>query len=127
MACSKSNIDFEKLRIEGNEIYLSVDDGLPPVLQIYRLEKAISKYTKALEIANNVSDCASALKNIGIVSLKVAKVLAAKNEFLRVKYYLTDSIKSFSSSYLNGKSFKPTEWVMELEEKISCSGSSSYF
>ena len=111
----------EQLRNEGNKILSSISDGLPPVIQVSRLEKAITTYRNALEKATSQSDRASALKNIGVASMKVAKVLSIKHEFLRVRYYLKETMESYSNSYYNGQSVKSIEWLIDIEEKMCTS------
>ena len=108
-----------KLRDEGNKLYKSVTPDLAPVLRKSRLEQAICSYNKALYAAANDDERASAAKNVGVASAKLANLFHSTGEKLAsVKFRFKQAIEYFSRSCNYAAVCKDVEWQGVLLQAI---------
>ncbi|XP_052246457.1 uncharacterized protein LOC127855118 [Dreissena polymorpha] len=109
----------EHWRRQGNDVYVSVEGGMAPSLQIQRFQKAIQCYQKAFDVAKTEADSSSAAKNIGRASWRCAKVHAASGAYLaQYRYTLLhlckEALKNFSFAYTRGFNVMPHNWVTDI-------------
>ena len=64
----------EQWRTEGNTIYVTAKIDLSPTVREARLQKAMSCFEKAQQTASSDDETASASKNIGMCSWRLATV-----------------------------------------------------
>ena len=113
-----SNSASKRLREEGNKLLASIDDNLAPVLRKSRLEQVIYKYNQASSAAQDMDEKASALKNIAVVSSKLAKLLNPDKELQLLIYHLRTASECFSQSNSCAEGVKSTEWKEHLISSI---------
>lgn len=106
------------LREEGNRFYFSVKDGVAPVLKRSFLEKALYKYNQAVNAAKENDEKASALKNAAFASSKLAMLVVLDQEFQLLTYYLRNTSKYFSQSWIYGESIKTPQWKEALISSV---------
>ena len=108
-----------KWRQEGNKIYKSVTDGLAPLLQKSRLEEAVKAYTKALNLAANDDEKASAAKNVAVGSEKLANTLEVLGErSVLVRHYFKEGMQHYCKAMQHGL-HKSEEWRLGIRQMSS--------
>ncbi|KAK3084872.1 hypothetical protein FSP39_020577 [Pinctada imbricata] len=102
-------------REQGNAIYITAKDGLPPVIKKDRLRNAANYYYKAFNSSDTEDEKVSAAKNLGMVSWKTAKVDEATTERITIMIHMyKEAFKYFSFAYYHSESVKPQEWQDNL-------------
>ncbi len=91
-----------KIREEGNQLFaLAKDTTIAPVLRKARFQEAISKYSKALNVAQRHGDIASAAKNIAMANWRLANLLISREEaFSNIKSCFKESMIYFSRCHI---------------------------
>ena len=102
------------LRDEGNKLLSSVDENLAPVLRRSRFEQVLLKYNKALNAAQNMDEKLSAMKNIAVVSAKMAKLIDPNKDLNLLLHYLKDASENYSQSFNSAEGVKSNDWKMQL-------------
>nr|XP_054751368.1 uncharacterized protein LOC129257136 [Lytechinus pictus] len=108
----------EKQRERGNIFYKSATEDFGSTVRISRLENAITCYKSAFSCSNNKEDEASALKNIGMASWKLATIALEKETEETGKNILKsfkEALKFFCMAYVL-RSYKNASWGEKLEE-----------
>ena len=118
-SCSNGVSQATQFRQEGNKIYQSASqEGLAPVLKISRMKEAMEYYNRSLKLSSTMDEHCSAMKNIAVVSSKLAVFLveqgrASKDRF----YYFKEAFMSYDAAYKCSNSKTP-EWVDDLLSKF---------
>ncbi|CAL4062106.1 unnamed protein product, partial [Meganyctiphanes norvegica] len=115
-----SPIKSQVHREEGNKFYRQTQtEGLPPVLQRDRLEKAIVCYRRALDTSVNSMEKSSALKNIALSSMKLFTIMLHVGEHKSLTdYYLKEGIQNIDLALNQGQFGGQTQqWFNALYER----------
>ncbi|KAK9811277.1 hypothetical protein WJX72_001054 [[Myrmecia] bisecta] len=111
----------DKLRQEGNDVYLSLGEGLPSIIYKQRLLKAIDLYKQAVACARGDEELSSAHRNCGQAMLRLAQRDATLAD--RLDHYCT-ALHHFSTALGVGLACKHRDWCQAIEETLeSCQAS----
>ncbi|XP_052812133.1 uncharacterized protein LOC128239523 isoform X2 [Mya arenaria] len=114
---SKVNMaSSEHWRKKGNELYVSVKEGLAPTVKTERYKQAIQCYNRAFDMGKTEDDKTSAAKNIGMASWRLMKVHSESDCYspqyrYTLFYHIKEAFKFFSFAYQHGFNVKPLSWV----------------
>eukprot|EP00057_Strongylocentrotus_purpuratus_P008810 XP_011663284.1 PREDICTED: uncharacterized protein LOC100890018 isoform X3 [Strongylocentrotus purpuratus] len=110
-----------KQRERGNIFYKSATEDFSATVRIIRLENAITCYKNALSCSSNRDDEASASKNIGMASWKLATIAleseteeSEKRQQSILKHF-KEALKFFCTAYVL-RSYKSASWGDKLVE-----------
>ncbi|XP_068734304.1 uncharacterized protein [Montipora capricornis] len=110
------------IRNQGNEYFRQACESINVSLQKTRelYEKALSRYYKAKEKAENPEDDCSASKNIGKAAWRTAGVLIQQMESCHtILHYQHEAIKGFCAAYNGSEDCKPMHWRNEIQSTLS--------
>jgi len=109
------NSHSEKFREQGNEVFKQCTDSLPSVIYISRLIKALQLYESARDTAHNDDERASALKNIGVASNRMA---LKEPEVSNKGFYYLRALESLTKASIFGKKTKSPNWRTSIQDDI---------
>ncbi|XP_067650439.1 uncharacterized protein [Haliotis asinina] len=99
---------------DGSRHYRSITDNLCLTLRKHRLNLALNCYDKALALAQSPEDKASASKNMGVASWKMASMLKQDtNAETQVSFYFTQAMRYLQHAQDYGHSMTE-EWKGKL-------------
>ncbi|EIE19357.1 hypothetical protein COCSUDRAFT_58649 [Coccomyxa subellipsoidea C-169] len=108
----------DELRIQGNEKYTSLHDGLAPTIYASRLQASVELYQKAVSTASTADQLASASKNLGFAHRKHASM---ERDFEPRMRNLCTAVRHLGNAFVFGAACKPAAWRVSVgEDAVGC-------
>lgn len=110
------------IRNQGNDFFRQACSGKNLDLQKTRelFEKALTRYNKAKDKAENPEDECSAAKNIGKAAWRIAGVLTQEmDSFQSILHYQHEAIKALCIAYNRSEDCKSLQWRSEVLGTLS--------
>lgn len=103
-------------RLEGNKIYKSINNNLPPTIFLSRLNEAQKLYNLALHEALNKVDQSSACKNLSAISFRFQEFYSVYENNSQKHYFYSELAQKYAYDALtHSKNVQNSEWVAKIK------------